>query len=134
MRAFLVLALATTSVLCLQSSIAALQPKMAAQPRGRPAVAQFGFKVQKSERLLIREAWERADAFRPGKPNWFTKKQKDLTALHAALLPEFDRPTEPPPTNATSLLGSLLKVLLGGRTRPAPLLPTLMAVGRPCRC
>ena len=79
------LSFAATSALCLQPSIVALQPKTAVQSRGRPAVAQFGFKVQKSERLLIREAWERADAFRPGKPNWFTKKQKDLTALHAAL-------------------------------------------------
>ena len=109
-----VLSFAATSVLCLQPSIVALQPTTVVQSRGRPAVAQFGFKVQKSERLLIREAWERADAFRPGKPNWFTKKQKDLTSLHAALLPEFDRPTLPPPTNATSLLGSLLKVLTTG--------------------
>ena len=56
--------------------------------------AKFGFKVQKSELLLIREAWERDDAFRPGKPNWFTKKQKDLTVLHATLLPEYDRPPQ----------------------------------------
>ena len=108
------LSIAAPSALCLQPSSVALQPKTAVQSRGRPAVAQFGFKVQKSERLLIREAWERADAFRPGKPNWFTKKQKDLTALHAALLPEYDRPTLPPPTNATSLLRSLLKVLTTG--------------------
>ena len=77
-------------------------------------MVQFGFKVQKSERLLIREAWEQADAYRPGKPNWFTKKQKDLVALHGALLPTFDLATLPPPTNATSLLGSLLKVLTTG--------------------
>ena len=104
------LSFATTSVMCLQS-IAALQPTTAAQPRSRPVVAQFGFKVQKSERLLIREAWERADAYRPGKANWFTKKQKDLISLHHALTPEYDVPSRPPPTNATSLLGSLLKVL-----------------------
>ena len=61
-------------------------------------MVQFGFKVQKSERLLIREAWEQADAYRPGKPNWFTKKQKDLVALHGALLPTFDLATLPPPT------------------------------------
>ena len=50
-------------------------------------VAQFGgaFKVQKSERLLIREAWERADAYRPGKPNWFTQQQKDLVDLHKVI-------------------------------------------------
>ena len=118
-RVLVVLSFATTSVLCLQSSIGALQPPKVTRPRGRPAVAQFGFKVQKSERLLIREAWERADAFRPGKPNWFTKKQKDLTALHNALLPEFGRPTLPPPTNATSLLGSLLKVRFRRVLRPA---------------
>jgi len=77
--------------------------------------AQFGFKVQKSERLLIREAWEKADAYRPGQANWFTKQQKDLVGLHKALIPEYEAlPSLPPPTNATSLLGSLLKVLTTG--------------------
>ena len=47
---------------------------------------------------------------KPNKPNWFTKKQKDLVALHGALLPTFDLATLPPPTNATALLGSLLTV------------------------
>ena len=64
--------------------------------------------------MARREAWERADAYRPGKPNWFTKKQKDLVSLHAAIQPEFDRPSLPPPNNATSLLGALLKVLTTG--------------------
>jgi caffeoyl-CoA O-methyltransferase len=83
--------------------------------RARPAAAQFGFKIQKSERLLIREAWERADAYRPGKPNWFTTQKKDLIELHHQLQPEIDAlPVLPPPTNATSLLGSLLRVLTTG--------------------
>eukprot|EP00962_Isochrysis_galbana_P021278 scaffold6283_cov127-Isochrysis_galbana.AAC.4 len=83
--------------------------------RARPPSAQFGFKIQKSERLLIREAWERADAYRPGKPNWFTTQKKDLIELHRQLQPEIDAlPALPPPTNATSLLGSLLRVLTTG--------------------
>ena len=41
---------------------------------GAVPTAQFGFKVQKSDRLLIREAWEKADAYRPGKANWFTQQ------------------------------------------------------------
>ena len=61
-----------------------------ARSRAAAPVAQFGFKVQKSERLLIREAWERADAYRPGKPNWFTQQPKDLVELHKTLLPELD--------------------------------------------
>ena len=82
-------------------------------------VAQFGFKVQKSERLLIREAWERADAYRPGKKNWFTQQQKDLVELHEQLLPEFDAlPSAgggiPGAGNETSLLGALLKSLTTG--------------------
>ena len=61
------------------------------------------------------QAWERADAYRPGKPNWFTTKQKSLVELHESLLPVYESsPTLPPPTNATSLLGSLLKVLTTG--------------------
>ena len=89
-------------------------------------IAQFGFKVQKSERLLIREAWEAADAYRPGKPNWFTQQQKDLIELHKVLLPEIDALplTDPVPGrlkgnlpgagNQTSLLGALLKSLTTG--------------------
>jgi len=82
--------------------------------------AQFGFKVQKSERLLIREAWERADAWRPGKANWFTQQQKDLVELHNTLLPEFDALEVVPDAgipgagNATSLIGALLKSLTTG--------------------
>mmetsp|Transcript_15947 Transcript_15947/g.21713 ORF Transcript_15947/g.21713 Transcript_15947/m.21713 type:complete len:582 (-) Transcript_15947:554-2299(-) len=97
-------------------------PAAATAPSRAPAtlrfpapVAQFGFKIQKSERLLIREAWERADAYRPGKPNWFTTQKKDLVELHNQLQPEIEAlPSLPPPTNATSLLGSLLRVLTTG--------------------
>ena len=85
-------------------------------------VAQFGgaFKVQKSERLLIREAWERADAYRPGKPNWFTQQKKDIVELHKALegeiesLPASGPPGIPGAGNVTSLLGALLKSLTTG--------------------
>lgn len=115
----------TQFALCLAASLtlyqaAALstQPRVHVAPSAQPrahAVAQFGFKVQKSERLLIREAWERADAYRPGKPNWFTKKQKDLVRLHEVLKPEIEaQQAVPPPSNATSLLGALLKVLTTG--------------------
>jgi hypothetical protein len=82
--------------------------------------AQFGFKVQKSERLLIREAWERADAYRPGKPNWFTQQQKDLRDLHDELLPKIDELPSVPGAglpgagNVTSLIGALLKSLTTG--------------------
>jgi len=86
-----------------------------------PPVAQWGgFKVQKSDRLLIREAWERADAYRPGKPNWFTQKPKELVSLHEELLPTIEamQPKEPPGLpgsgNETSLLGALLKSLSTG--------------------
>jgi predicted O-methyltransferase YrrM len=97
-----------------------------ARSRAAAPVAQFGFKVQKSERLLIREAWERADAYRPGKPNWFTQQPKDLVELHKTLLPELDALplTDPVPGrlkgnlpgagNRTSLLGALLKSLTTG--------------------
>ena len=37
----------------------------ACRRRSTAPAAQFGFKIQKSERLLIREAWERADAYLP---------------------------------------------------------------------
>ena len=95
--------------------------RFAAVRRAPPVVAQWGgFKVQKSDRLLIREAWERADAYRPGKPNWFTQKAKDLTSLHAELLPTIEsmQPKDPPGLpgagNETSLLGALLKSLSTG--------------------
>ena len=84
------------------------------------AVMQFGFKVEKSERLLIREAWERADAYRPGKPNWFTQQPKDIVELHKALLPEIEASPSTAPGelpgcgNVTSLLGALLKSLTTG--------------------
>ena len=101
-----------------QAAALSTQPRVHVAPSAQPrahAVAQFGFKVQKSERLLIREAWERADAYRPGQANWFTKKQKDLVRLHEALKPELERQEAvPPPSNATSLLGALLKVLTTG--------------------
>jgi len=87
----------------------------ACRRRSTAPAAQFGFKIQKSERLLIREAWERADAYRPGKPNWFTSQKKDLVELHHQLQPEIlSMPSEPHPTNETSLLGSLLRVLTTG--------------------
>ena len=87
---------------------------------GLNQVAGGQFKVQKSERLLIREAWERADAYRPGQPNWFTQQQKDLTELHKTLGPEIDAletagpPGIPGAGNVTSLLGALLKSLTTG--------------------
>ena len=100
----------------------ASSPRSAADATASPlakVVAQFGFKVQKSERLLIREAWERADAYRPGKANWFTQQQKDLVELHEKLVPEFDAlPSAgggiPGAGNETSLLGALLKSLTTG--------------------
>jgi predicted O-methyltransferase YrrM len=76
--------------------------------------------VQKSDRLLIREAWERADAWRPGTKNWFTRKTKDLVKLHEAVLPELDRLKGEPKAGIpgagedTSLLGALLKSLTTG--------------------
>jgi len=89
--------------------------------RAPPVVSQWGgFKVQKSDRLLIREAWERADAYRPGKPNWFTQKPKDLASLHEELMPTISsmEPKDPPGIpgsgNKTSLLGALLKSLSTG--------------------
>jgi len=91
-----------------------------AAARNAPPAAQFGFKVQKSERLLIREAWEKADAYRPGKANWFTQQQKDLVELHNALKPEIDAlPKQGPPGipgcgEELSLLGALLKSLTTG--------------------
>jgi len=94
--------------------------RCAAAGRSAPVVAQWGgFKVQKSERLLIREAWERADALRPGKPNWFTQKPKDLLELHEEIVPSLES-APPSPTaipgsgNVTSLLGALLKSLSTG--------------------
>jgi len=89
---------------------------------------QFSFKPQKSERLLIREAWEKADAFRPGKANWFTQQQKSLRDLHHELLPLYDtlppsapaRPARAPSREIpgagphVSLLGALLKSLTTG--------------------
>ena len=98
------------------------RPDATPHPRqgGVRPTAQFGFKVQKSERLLIREAWERADAYRPGKANWFTQQQKDLVELHETLMPELDAcpPSGPPGIpgagNVTSLLGALLKSLTTG--------------------
>ena len=100
-------------------------PSPASSIRSKPPAMQLGgfgsaFKVQKSERLLIREAWERADAYRPGKPNWFTQQQKDLVELHNTLVPEIEAlpPTGPPGIpgagNVTSLLGALLKSLTTG--------------------
>lgn len=109
-----VLALAPCALLNGQS-VRGQAPRHSHQP-----TAQFGFKVQKSERLLIREAWERADAYRPGKPNWFTQQQKDLAGLHEALFPEIEalQPSGPPGIpgagNVTSLLGALLKSLTTG--------------------
>jgi predicted O-methyltransferase YrrM len=92
----------------------------AAPGRASSPAAQFGFNVQKSERLLIREAWERADAWRPGKANWFTQQQKDLVELHKTLLPEFDAQPKQEPFgipgcgDEMSLLGALLKSLTTG--------------------
>lgn len=87
--------------------------------RAPPPTAQWGgFKVQKSDRLLIREAWERADAYRPGKPNWFTKQPRSLLDLHEELTPIIDSaPVEegiPGAGNVTSLIGALLKSLSTG--------------------
>ena len=102
---------------------AELRRRRERQPRGHlraAAVMQFGFKVEKSERLLIREAWERADAYRPGKPNWFTQQPKDIVELHKALLPEIEASPSTAPGelpgcgNVTSLLGALLKSLTTG--------------------
>ena len=106
------------------SLLGAAQVHAPAARSGAPAM-QLGnfkdaFKVQKSERLLIREAWERADAYRPGKANWFTQQQKDLVDLHNTLLPELDAlpPSGPPGIpgagNVTSLIGALLKSLTTG--------------------
>lgn len=87
---------------------------------GAVPTAQFGFKVQKSDRLLIREAWEKADAYRPGKANWFTQQQKDLVELHKTLKPEIDALPAVAPFGIpgsgeeTSLLGALLKSLTTG--------------------
>ena len=115
-------------LLCLLAAAAAsfVAPRSAVASASMPARRssdvrqQFGFKVQKSERLLIREAWERADAYRPGKPNWFTQQQKDLVELHAQLQPEIEAlPLKEPAGipgsgNETSLLGALLKSLTTG--------------------
>jgi len=95
-------------------------PTSAIAQRTATPLAQFGFKVQKSERLLIREAWERADAWRPGKANWFTQQQKDLVELHSTLQNDFDGLPAVPGAgipgagNSTSLLGALLKSLTTG--------------------
>jgi len=94
--------------------------RSAAHHRHAAPACQFGFKVQKSERLLIREAWEKADAYRPGKANWFTQQQKDLVELHKTLQPEIEALDVQPPYgipgcgNETSLLGALLKSLTTG--------------------
>ena len=87
--------------------------------RTPPVVVQWGgFKGKKSERLLIREAWERGDAYRPGKPNWFTQQPADLLSLHQKLAPHLDGPQSahgiPGAGNVTSLIGSLLKSLSTG--------------------
>ncbi len=115
----LLLALGRAGAAALVGPQACAAPSHAAR-RGGVIEAQFGFKVQKSERLLIREAWEKADAYRPGKPNWFTQGQKDLVDLHKSLLPLYD--TLPPSAEGeipgagkhTSKLGALLKSLTTG--------------------
>ena len=89
MALHVVVALATTASLVCPTRLAT---SGAAAARAAPPVAQFGglpnLKVQKSERLLIREAWERADAYRPGKPNWFTQKQKEWYGIRLLLIRE----------------------------------------------
>ena len=85
---------------------------------------QFSFKPQKSERLLIREAWEKADAFRPGKANWFTQRQKSLRDLHHELLPLYD--TLPPSAPARVSVATLARRT--GRLARSP------ARGRTSRC
>mmetsp|Transcript_94186 Transcript_94186/g.177187 ORF Transcript_94186/g.177187 Transcript_94186/m.177187 type:complete len:429 (+) Transcript_94186:41-1327(+) len=89
--------------------------------RRAPAVRQqFGYQTEKSDRQLTREAWEKADAFRPGKANWFTKEPKDIVDLHKNLLPEIEAlPEKGPPGipgagNETSLMSTLLKSLTTG--------------------
>lgn len=91
--------------------------------RRAPDVRQqfgIGSDVQKSSRQLTREAWEKADAFRPGKANWFTKEGKDIVELHKNLLPKYEElPEKGPPGipgagNETSLMSTLLKSLTTG--------------------
>mmetsp|Transcript_118528 Transcript_118528/g.215576 ORF Transcript_118528/g.215576 Transcript_118528/m.215576 type:complete len:423 (-) Transcript_118528:52-1320(-) len=86
-----------------------------------PAVRQqFGFEIPKSGRQQTREAWERADVYRPGEKNWFTRDQKDLLELHTKLAPQFDELSEKDPPgipgagNKTSLMSTLLKSLTTG--------------------
>ena len=80
--------------------------------------AQFGFKVQKSERLLIREAWEKADAYRPGAaiivvscaclhvcmrlPHPHVSSRDGAEGVNA--LPAFLGPAPPPESDAHTLL------------------------------
>jgi len=114
------LAAATSLLRCPGPSVRSTGNTAASRTSVSGPTAQFGFKVQKSERLLIREAWERADAYRPGKPNWFTQQQKDLVELHKTLNPEIEAleiegpPGIPGAGNVTSLLGALLKSLTTG--------------------
>lgn len=80
---------------------------------------QFG--LPKSGRQSTREAWERADRYRPGERNWFTREQKeDLLELHKKLTPQIDELSEKDPPgipgagNKTSLMSTLLKSLTTG--------------------
>jgi predicted O-methyltransferase YrrM len=84
-----------------------------AQSEGGPTM-QFGFKG--SERLLARKAWEAADAYRPGKSNWFNNQQQDLLSLHETLKPLIDNPSTPTVKEQEdeALLGALLKQLTLG--------------------
>lgn len=78
------------------------------------------FKKNKSKRLSSRESWERADAYRPGKPKWFRQDRKDLVSLHKTLVPEIEALEEKLPAgipgtgNKTSLFSTLLKSLTTG--------------------
>jgi predicted O-methyltransferase YrrM len=113
--------------------------KGVSHPRVPPTSAQFAWggdavknlatnvfsdlpRPKKSGHALSKEAWRRADIYRPGRPNWFSKgtERGDLVELHRKLLSEVDALKAikgdveevfiPGSGNMTAMLGAQLKI------------------------
>ncbi|KAG8466032.1 hypothetical protein KFE25_005602 [Diacronema lutheri] len=88
------------------ASAAPRAPSPAHAARARPLASDnFIVRLGKSERQKSIDSWEIGDAWRPGKPNAWTKVPKDLVELHAQVIVPVtaaEPPRDGPPTYATT--------------------------------
>lgn len=119
------------ATLLYSSSLPAIRPRIR-HASGREEVQMqfspfksFPKKVEKvttqwDTQNMLRKAWKKADAYRPGTPNEFTTQPKDLASLHRKLRPSIEKLDKkggtsiPGAGNGTSLLGAFLKQLATG--------------------